>query len=143
MKGGKEIINEVLEYAGLEAPSFSKSIGVKLQRVYEIRSGRTKKISLSLANKIVEAYPEISKAYLLKGEGSLLVGGAARNIPKGDMAHLSGAGAPTGQSEKDLDDWHGISKTDMFAMLCNLIEQGNKNSEANLKYAEAIMRYLS
>ena len=67
MEKGKEIINDLLEYLGIKAPTLANEIGVLYSRIQKIQSGKAKTISLDLANKICAAYPEINKAYLLKG----------------------------------------------------------------------------
>lgn len=88
---GKDVINELLNYIGVKAPTFANVIEVKYERILSLQNGRTKKISLDLANKICEAYPEINKAYLLKGEGKLLNNaGANINVTHSPNANVAG-----------------------------------------------------
>jgi hypothetical protein len=134
MKETKAIIEELIEYLGVKAPSLAKEIGVRYSRVQDIQLGRTKKISLDLANKICAAYPEISKAYLLKGEGELLRS-EGRNInvshsPNSNIAgndiHISGTPAQMMAVEAVLND-DSISKSDLFAVVRHLQAMNDKH----------------
>ena len=119
---GKEIINELLNYTGVKAPTFASYIGVKYERILSLQNGRTKKISLSLAHKICEVYPEINKAYLLRGEGCL-VNNAGGNI---NVSH-----SPHAIAGNDIKD-DSISNGDLFEAvrhLQHLNEQYLKKNE--------------
>ena len=122
VKDAREIISEILEYFGVKAPTLAASLNLNYSRIQDIQLGRVKKISLKLANVICEAYPEINKAYLLKGEGSL-VNNAGDNI---NVPHLSHAIA--GNDIKD----DSISNGDLFEAvrhLQHLNEQYLKKNE--------------
>ena len=67
---GKDIIELILSDLGIKAPTFANSIGLKYQRILDIQSGKTKKISSTVADAIIEKYPQYSKVWLLTGEGS-------------------------------------------------------------------------
>ena len=67
---GKDIIELILNDLGIKAPTFANSIGLKYQRILDIQSGKTKKISSTVADAIIEKYPQYSKVWLLTGEGS-------------------------------------------------------------------------
>ena len=54
----KDIINQLLEYKSIKAGSFAKEIGVHPTQIYDLQSEKTKKISASIASKIVNRYPE-------------------------------------------------------------------------------------
>lgn len=126
MKEGKDIINEILEYTGIKAPTLAKSINVFYNRISEIKSGRTKKISLDLANKICAAYPEINKAYLLKGEGELLNNvGRNINVNHSPNANVAGNDIYINKDKeqsviKTIIDDDSISKADLFAVVRHL-----------------------
>ena len=45
--------------------------------MYDIRSGKTKNVSYSIADKIIAKYPKYSRAWLLTGEGAMLNEAAA------------------------------------------------------------------
>lgn len=68
-----ERINEVLRYAKTNVKALSERLGyARPQGLYDVAAGRTKSISQDLARKIVTAFPEISQAWLLSGEGEML-----------------------------------------------------------------------
>ena len=68
-----EVINKLLEYTQLNVKQFSERLGKKrAQAIYDIVSGKTKRISDKLANQIISEFPEINKAWLLTGEGEML-----------------------------------------------------------------------
>ncbi len=68
-----ERINEVLRYAKTNVKALSERLGyARPQGLYDVAAGRTKNISQDLARKIVTAFPEISQAWLLSGEGEML-----------------------------------------------------------------------
>ena len=68
----KDIINQLLEYKSIKAGSFAKEIGVHPTQIYDLQSEKTKKISASIASKIVNRYPEYDPIWLLTGEGDML-----------------------------------------------------------------------
>lgn len=69
----KEVILKLLDYSQLNINQFSEKIGKKrAQAIYDIVSGKTKRISDKLASQIISEFPEISKTWLLTGEGDML-----------------------------------------------------------------------
>lgn len=74
----KEIIIKLLEYSELNVKQFSERLGMRRgQAIYDIMSGKTKRVSEKLANQIISEFPEISKAWLLTGEGEMLKNNSA------------------------------------------------------------------
>lgn len=70
----KEIIIKLLEHSKLNVKQFSEKLGMKrAQAIYDIMSGKTKRISEKLASQIISEFPEINKTWLLTGEGEMLV----------------------------------------------------------------------
>lgn len=68
-----EQIQKVLEHLNINAKAFSEMIGYKRpQIIYDIINMRTKRISEPLAIQITSVFPEISKTWLLAGEGEML-----------------------------------------------------------------------
>lgn len=65
-----KVINFILEREKLKAGTFAKAIGVTPTQIYDLKSGKTKKISESIANKIVNAFPIYNKVWVLTGSGS-------------------------------------------------------------------------
>lgn len=69
----KEIIIKLLDYSKLNVKQFSEKLGMKRgQAIYDIMSGKTRRISEKLANQIISEFPEINKVWLLTGEGEML-----------------------------------------------------------------------
>ena len=77
---GKDIIGLILNDLGIKAPTFASSIGLKYQRILDIQSGKTKKISPTVADAIIEKYPQYSKIWLLTGEGSRIREDKSANV---------------------------------------------------------------
>lgn len=78
---GKEIIDKILFIKGLNAKSFSERIGLdRPQAIYDIQKGKTKAISGQLANKILSAFPDFNKVWLLTGEGPEIKISSSNNI---------------------------------------------------------------
>lgn len=74
----KEIIVKLLDYSELNVKQFSERLGMKRgQAIYDIMSGKTKRVSEKLASQIISEFPEISKAWLLTGEGEMLKNNSA------------------------------------------------------------------
>ena len=68
-----EKIEKVLMYLDINAKVFSEKLGYERpQIIYDIQKGKTKKISEELASKIVSVFSDISKSWLLAGEGEML-----------------------------------------------------------------------
>lgn len=68
----KDIINQLLESKSIKAGPFAKEIGVHPTQIYDLQSEKIKKISASIASKIVNRYPEYDPIWLLTGEGEML-----------------------------------------------------------------------
>lgn len=63
-----EAIEALLKEVGLNAPTFAKEIGLNYQRIYDIQSGRVKKINEAVARKIRERYPRVNPNFLFTYE---------------------------------------------------------------------------
>ena len=69
----KEVIIKLLDYSNLNVKQFSEKLGMKRgQAIYDIMSGKTRRISEKLANQIISEFPEINRSWLLTGEGEML-----------------------------------------------------------------------
>ena len=68
----QQVIQNLLDHLGIKAPTLASEVDVLYRRVYDIQSGKTRKVSGDLANKIVARYPDISLPWLLTGEGEML-----------------------------------------------------------------------
>lgn len=67
-----EVISHILDYERIKAATFASAIGVKPTQIYDLQSGKIKKISPTIADKISYAYPHYNKIWLLTGEGEML-----------------------------------------------------------------------
>lgn len=66
-------IEKVLEINSLNAKTLSERIGLdRPQAIYDIINGKTKTITEKMAFKIISAFPNIQKVWLLTGEGNVL-----------------------------------------------------------------------
>lgn len=67
-----ERLEQVIKWARLSTNSFAKSIGIlRAENLYNIKRGNYG-ISYDLADRIINAYPEIDRTWLLTGVGSML-----------------------------------------------------------------------
>lgn len=67
-------IERVIRYLGMTMNAFSRSIGLnRSENLYQIKNGKHG-ISKELADQITTRYGDISKAWLLTGEGEMLSG---------------------------------------------------------------------
>lgn len=69
---GKIIINEVLSYLKIKAPTLAKNISVSYSKIYDIQREKTEKISGEVASSIIKKYPEFNYDWLLTGVGEML-----------------------------------------------------------------------
>ena len=70
-------IEKVVRWAGLSVNAFALHIGLhRGENLYQIKRGNNG-ISKELAELIVARYPEISRAWLVTGEGEMFAGGIA------------------------------------------------------------------
>lgn len=111
------IIDELIEYTGLNIAQFSKSIGVSSQSIYDIQNTDKKNnISKKMVDKICDIYPSINRYYLLTGDG-----------------YLTNKEQYLVSSEKEL-----ISSLNKISKTIELIaDAANKSKDIDLKNAEA------
>ncbi len=67
-----EVIEKLADHLKLTISQLAASIGKPAANLYDIQSGKIKGVSQKLADTIVKNYPEISRTWLLTGEGSML-----------------------------------------------------------------------
>lgn len=76
----KEVIIKLLDYSNLNVKQFSEKLGMKRgQAIYDIMSGKTRRISEKLANQIISEFPEVNRSWLLTGEGEMLKDNSANS----------------------------------------------------------------
>lgn len=68
-----ERLSAVIGRTGMSINRFAKHIGLPVgENLYRIQRGQNR-MSRDVANRIVEHFPEISKGWLLCGEGEMLI----------------------------------------------------------------------
>ncbi|MGF7231169.1 S24 family peptidase [Arachidicoccus sp.] len=86
-----ERLKKVIEYLNMDIEPFSKSIGRKRsQGIRDVLSGKAKTIDDKFANQIILAHPNISKVFLMTGEG--------------DVSNLENDAEKEAQSNKEEDN---------------------------------------
>ena len=71
----KERIEAILDYYNINAKAFSERLEMdRAQAIYDILSGKTKSITEKMAIKIISVFSEISKSWLMSGDGEMLNG---------------------------------------------------------------------
>lgn len=80
-----ERIAAIMAHYDLSVKEFATKIGAKTQQaVYDLLHGKTKSISSDMENKIISCFPEISRAWLLTGEGEMLLTPSPPPVPPPD-----------------------------------------------------------
>lgn len=76
MVTAQERIEAILKYGGVRnVTAFASMLGLhSAQKIYDIQSGKVKSISPDLADKIFQAFPELSQEWVLSGRGEMLRG---------------------------------------------------------------------
>lgn len=85
-----EIVSKLLEDAGLNASQFAKSVNLIPTQIYDLKSGKTKKISDEVADKILRVYPQYQKAWLLSGEMPILKTGNNKDVEQPVISYAKG-----------------------------------------------------
>lgn len=81
----------LIDHYHLNPSSFAVRIGAKTkQAIYDILKGRTRRVSASIESKILSAFPEVNRVWLLTGEGAMLQGGFTNSPGK----NYEGRGVP-------------------------------------------------
>lgn len=100
-----ERIGEILKYLKVNAKEFSEKLGYERpQLIYDIQSGKTQNLSSKLVNKIISAFPEFEKSWLLTGEGEMLKGQTAIGDHNTQVAGNSNSVNCSGPLDKALDE---------------------------------------
>lgn len=77
-----ERIAAIMAHYDLSVKEFATKIGAKTQQaVYDLLHGKTKSISSDMENKIISCFPEISRAWLLTGDGGMLLNASPPTEP--------------------------------------------------------------
>lgn len=68
----KTTIEVIADNERLTLSKLAKAIGALPQIMYDIKSGKTKDVSVTLADKILAVFPQYSRTWILTGEGEML-----------------------------------------------------------------------
>ena len=133
----EEIINNLLNYSGLNAKQFAERIGLERpQAIYDIQKGKTKTISPGMANKILSAFPAINRAWLLSGEGQMLREGVSVGAGNSGVI-LNGA------NNNSIDNRHYYSDSpDVLKAQIDILDQRIKEKDAQIKEKDAQIQKL-
>lgn len=85
----QEKIEKLLNYLEINSKEFSERLGYdRPQIIYDIQKGKTKRISETLANKIISVFPNIRKAWLLADDGEMLMNTEETRIDSGKKERI-------------------------------------------------------
>ena len=110
----KEIISTVLNREKISASAFAKSIGITPTQIYDLQSGKIKNISANVGNKIVAKYPNYNLAWLISGNGDMLI-----NESSYGNAVMLGKAQRIDSDEAIAVKYYEISPTASFVSFCN------------------------
>lgn len=110
----KEIISTVLNREKVSASAFAKSIGITPTQIYDLQSGKIKNISANVGNKIVAKYPNYNLAWLISGNGDMLI-----NESSDGNAVMLGKAQRINSDEAITVKYYEISPTASFVSFCN------------------------
>lgn len=85
MKTQKDRLNKIINDSGMTKTKFADKLDIHRQTIYDLSSGRQKKIPIDLAQKIQEIL-QINTNWLLTGEGEILL--SKPQVPENDTKEL-------------------------------------------------------
>lgn len=85
----KSTIEIVADNERLSLSKLAILVGCSPQNMYDIKSGKAKSVSMSIAEKVAAVFPKYSKSWLLTGEGEMLQG-----VPSKGVVPTEGNGVP-------------------------------------------------
>jgi len=118
-----QIIETLAEHFKVTVSELAQKAGYeRAQSFYDVISGKTKNISPKMADKIVAVFPEISKDWLLTGNGSMLVPQIEEVVPEEEEeSYLRTERNKYGLSLQDIHEHTQISVKDL-----SLYDSGEK-----------------
>lgn len=133
MKKSCDILDELVSYLSISKAELAAKVGYERpQAFYDVMSGKTKKISPTMVDRIISVYPEISHIWLLTGEGEML-----KNTS--ETANNDGSNAVSGKIipfyDADAVAGYDYAVTMEPAKQVGMIEIGSilKDSEAGIR----------
>lgn len=111
-----QIIETLAEHFKVTVSELAQKAGYeRAQSFYDVISGKTKNISPKMADKIVAVFPEISKDWLLTGNGSMLIPQIEEVVPdeEEEESYLRTERNKYGLSLQDISEYTQISVKDL------------------------------
>lgn len=136
----KDRIKAILDYYGLSVNEFAIKAQVKTgQAVYDMLSGKTKSISSAMENKILSCFPEISRAWLLTGEGEMLKASVVQETAGDRSPNINGNGNHSQVAGRDIN----VSSSDVEKLIDIVNAQQTTIAELVRTNQEQTGRFLS
>ncbi|MCD7973308.1 MAG: peptidase S24 [Candidatus Azobacteroides sp.] len=90
MKTTSEVLRCVLEHEKLNANQLASRMGLsRTQPLYDLLNGKIKRLSENYADKIIKAFPDFSRVWLLTGEGEMLRSAAQKEAIMLESANIA------------------------------------------------------
>lgn len=103
---------------------FAEAIGVSPQNFYDLKSGKTKKVSQSVISKIIETYPQFNVHWVMSGEGDMLKSANIQTI-QGNGNHNNTNGQSNDRYIAHLETEIGLlrkEKEDLWVLVRKLMK---------------------
>lgn len=69
----RQILESILQREGIKYAELARRMGMsRAQPLYDIRDGKVKRISTQYADKIIKAFPQYNRTWLLTGDGAMI-----------------------------------------------------------------------
>lgn len=141
-----QIIETLAEHFKITVSELAQKAGYeRAQSFYDVISGKTKNISPKMADKIVAAFPEISKDWLLTGNGSMFVPQIEEVVPEeeDDLAlFLRDERKGYDISLIDINEKTRIPVKTLKEVQQGITELSSKQRNALSKYIEEVREYF-
>lgn len=141
-----QIIETLAEHFKVTVSELAQKAGYeRAQSLYDVISGKTKNISPKMADKIVAAFPEISKDWLLTGNGSMFVPQIEEVVPEeeDDLAlFLRDERKGYDISLIDINEKTRIPVKTLKEVQQGITELSSKQRNALSKYIEEVREYF-
>ena len=95
-----QVFAELLRFTGKNARQFALETGISEEQISKLLKGKRNSVTGKVADKVLEHYPEISRAWLLSGEGDMLNNVSVSG--DGNIANGNGNTAHVGVSASDI-----------------------------------------
>lgn len=133
----KDRIKAILDYYNLSATAFAKAVGVKTsQAVYDLISGKTQTISSSMERKILSCFTEVSRSWLLTGEGDMIK--SSSSLIVGDNNQVAGSIVNNGNTHSKTNNTTNNYRDDQCDGLITLQIENAKLKEKVDSYSALI-----